>query len=144
MLSASGAGGGYDTYARIFARHIARYIPGNHDHRQKHASPPRPCRRNTSTTTKPTRNVSTIAAFTNGSAMEPLFGHGQRAATRAHKFNWLGSTANAERLRTWHQIVDQTIAFARAREVTGAAAVATSRTPLSCPRVERAQRHTSR
>ena len=29
MLVGSGAGGGYDTYARIFARHMARYIPGN-------------------------------------------------------------------------------------------------------------------
>ena len=29
MLVGSGAGGGYDTYARIFARHMSRYIPGN-------------------------------------------------------------------------------------------------------------------
>ena len=29
MLVGSGAGGGYDTYARIFARHMSRHIPGN-------------------------------------------------------------------------------------------------------------------
>src|SRR5882672_9132133 len=29
MLVGSGAGGGYDTYARIFARHMAKHIPGN-------------------------------------------------------------------------------------------------------------------
>src|SRR5258707_8008111 len=29
MLVGGGAGGGYDTYARIFARHMAKHIPGN-------------------------------------------------------------------------------------------------------------------
>ena len=29
MLVAGGAGGGYDTYARIFARHLSRHIPGH-------------------------------------------------------------------------------------------------------------------
>ena len=29
MLVASGAGGGYDTYARAFARHMGAHIPGN-------------------------------------------------------------------------------------------------------------------
>src|SRR5262245_20630124 len=29
MLVGGGAGGGYDTYARVFARHLSRHIPGN-------------------------------------------------------------------------------------------------------------------
>jgi tripartite-type tricarboxylate transporter receptor subunit TctC len=29
MLVASGVGGGYDTYARVFARHVGAHIPGN-------------------------------------------------------------------------------------------------------------------
>ncbi len=29
MLVASGAGGGYDTYARTLARYITKHIPGN-------------------------------------------------------------------------------------------------------------------
>ena len=29
MLVASGAGGGYDVYARAFARYVTRHIPGN-------------------------------------------------------------------------------------------------------------------
>ena len=29
LLVGSGVGGGYDTYARIIARHMSRYIPGN-------------------------------------------------------------------------------------------------------------------
>ena len=29
MLIASGAGGGYDTYARALARYMPKYIPGN-------------------------------------------------------------------------------------------------------------------
>src|SRR5262249_58608528 len=29
VLVGGGAGGGYDTYARIFARHLSRHIPGN-------------------------------------------------------------------------------------------------------------------
>src|SRR5215813_7482537 len=28
LLIASGAAGGYDTYARVFARHVSRHIPG--------------------------------------------------------------------------------------------------------------------
>ncbi|HSR56328.1 MAG TPA: hypothetical protein VLN73_08795, partial [Alphaproteobacteria bacterium] len=30
MFVGSGAGGGYDTYSRTFARHYQKYIPGNH------------------------------------------------------------------------------------------------------------------
>ena len=29
MLVASGVGGGYDTYARVFARHATKFIPGS-------------------------------------------------------------------------------------------------------------------
>src|SRR5436190_3142702 len=29
MVIASGAGGGYDTYARVLTRHLGRHIPGN-------------------------------------------------------------------------------------------------------------------
>src|SRR5689334_20778123 len=29
MVIASGAGGGYDIYARFLSRHLARHIPGN-------------------------------------------------------------------------------------------------------------------
>ena len=29
MLIGSGAGGGYDTYSRVLARHLDKYIPGN-------------------------------------------------------------------------------------------------------------------
>ena len=29
MVIASGAGGGYDTYARTLARHMTKHIPGN-------------------------------------------------------------------------------------------------------------------
>jgi tripartite-type tricarboxylate transporter receptor subunit TctC len=29
MLIGSGAGGGYDTYSRVLAKHMGRHIPGN-------------------------------------------------------------------------------------------------------------------
>ena len=130
MLVGSGAGGGYDTYARIFARHWARYIPGNPtDHRQEHARRRRSCRRQHALTTAE-KDGSTIAAFTNGSAMEPLFGNAS-ARYNAQKFSWLGSIGKLQNVcATWHQSAIKTIAAARAREVIVAAAGATSNTAI--------------
>ena len=130
MLVGSGAGGGYDTYARIFARHMARYIPGNPTIIAKNMPAAAGLAAANTLYTTADKDGSTIAAFTNGSAMEPLFGNAS-ARYDAQKFNWLGSIGKLQNVcATWHQSSIKTIAAARAREVIVAAAGATSNTAI--------------
>jgi tripartite-type tricarboxylate transporter receptor subunit TctC len=130
MLVGSGAGGGYDTYARIFARHMSRYIPGNPTIIAKNMPAAAGLAAANTLYTTAEKDGSTIAAFTNGSAMEPLFGNAS-ARYDAQKFNWLGSIGKLQNVcATWHQSSVKTIAAARAREVIVAAAGATSNTAI--------------
>jgi tripartite-type tricarboxylate transporter receptor subunit TctC len=130
LLVGSGAGGGYDTYARIFARHMARHIPGNPNIIAKNMPAAAGLAAAGTLYTTAERDGSTIAAFTNGSAMEPLFGNAS-ARYDAQRFNWLGSVGKLQNVcATWHQSPVKTIAAARAREVIVAAAGATSNTAI--------------
>jgi tripartite-type tricarboxylate transporter receptor subunit TctC len=130
MLVGSGAGGGYDTYARVFARHMSRHIPGNPVIIAKNMPAAAGLAAASTLYTTADKDGSTIAAFTNGAAMEPLFGNaGARYDARA--FNWLGSIGKLQNVcATWHQSPVKTIAAARAREVIVAAAGATSNTAI--------------
>ena len=130
MLVGSGAGGGYDTYARIFARHMSRYIPGNPTIIAKNMPAAAGLAAANTLYTTADKDGSTIAAFTNGSAMEPLFGNAS-ARYDAQKFNWLGSIGKLQNVcATWHRSQIKTIAAARAHEVIVAAAGATSNTAI--------------
>jgi tripartite-type tricarboxylate transporter receptor subunit TctC len=130
MLVGSGAGGGYDTYARIFARHMSRHIPGNPTIIAKNMPAAAGLAAASALYTTADKDGSTIAAFTNGAAMEPLFGN-TSARYDAQKFNWLGSIGKLQNVcATWHQSPVKTIEAARAREVIVAAAGATSNTAI--------------
>jgi tripartite-type tricarboxylate transporter receptor subunit TctC len=130
MLVGSGAGGGYDTYARIFARHMSRHIPGNPAIIAKNMPAAAGLAAASALYTTADKDGSTIAAFTNGAAMEPLFGN-TSARYDAQKFNWLGSIGKLQNVcATWHQSPVKTIEAARAREVIVAAAGATSNTAI--------------
>jgi tripartite-type tricarboxylate transporter receptor subunit TctC len=130
MLVGSGAGGGYDTYARIFARHLSRYIPGNPNIIAKNMPAAAGLAAAGTLYTTADKDGSTIAAFTNGAAMEPLFGNAS-ARYDAQKFNWLGSIGKLQNVcATWHRSPVKTVEAARAREVIVAAAGATSNTAI--------------
>jgi tripartite-type tricarboxylate transporter receptor subunit TctC len=130
MLVGSGAGGGYDTYARIFARHMSRHIPGNPAIIAKNMPAAAGLAAASALYTTADKDGSTIAAFTNGAAMEPLFGN-TSARYDAQKFNWLGSIGKLQNVcATWYQSPVKTIEAARAREVIVAAAGATSNTAI--------------
>ncbi len=76
------------------------------------------------------RDGSVIGAFTNGAAMDPLFGN-PGAHYDPLQFNWLGSIGKLENVcATWHTSPVKTIAAARARQVIVAAAGATSNTAI--------------
>jgi tripartite-type tricarboxylate transporter receptor subunit TctC len=134
MLVASAVGGGYDTYARAFARHAAKHIPGNPSIIAKNLPAAAGVAAANALYNTSERDGSVIAALTNNVAMEPLFGN---AAARfdATKLNWLGSIGKLQNVcATWHRNPVKTIEAARGREVIVAAAGATSNTAV-VPRV---------
>jgi tripartite-type tricarboxylate transporter receptor subunit TctC len=130
MLVGSGAGGGYDVYARTFARFWTNHIPGHPNIIAKNMPAAAGLAAASTLYTSAERDGSIIGAFTNGSAMDPLFGN-PGAHYDALKFNWLGSIGKLENVCfTWHTSPVKTIAAARAREVIVAAAGATSNSAI--------------
>src|SRR5262249_15671964 len=134
MLVASAAGGGYDTYARAFARHAGKHIPGNPGFIAKNLPAAAGVAAANALANTSERDGSAIAALTNTVAMEPLFGN---AAARfdAARINWLGSIGKLQNVcATWHQSPSKTIGAARERGVIVGAAGATSNSAV-VPRV---------
>jgi len=130
MLVGSGAGGGYDVYARTFARYWSNHIPGRPNIVPKNMPAAAGLAAASTLYNGAERDGSVIGAFTNGAAMDPLFGN-PGAHYDALAFNWLGSIGKLENVcATWHSSPIKTIADARAREVIVAAAGATSNTAI--------------
>jgi tripartite-type tricarboxylate transporter receptor subunit TctC len=130
MLVGSGAGGGYDIYARTFARFWSGHIPGHPDIIAKDMPAAGGLAAASSLYNSAERDGSVIGAFTNGAAMDPLFGN-PGAHYDALKFNWLGSIGKLENVcATWHTSAVKTIGDARQRQVVVAAAGATSNTAI--------------
>ncbi len=134
MLVASAVGGGYDTYARVFARHAGKHVPGHPTLVAKNLPAAAGVAAANALANTSERDGSVIAALTNTVAMEPLFGN---AAARfdAVKLNWLGSIGKLQNVcATWHQSPAKAVQAAREREIIVAAAGATSNTAV-VPRV---------
>ncbi len=126
LLVGSGAGGGYDAYARVFARFASAHIPGAPSIVVKDV----PAAGGMAAANMLYSNVDheglTIAAQTNGIAMDPLFGN-TAAHFDARKFNWLGSIGKLQNIcMSWHTSKVATIDDARKTVVTVAGAGATS------------------
>ncbi len=130
MLVASNPGGGYDVYARAFARFWTNHIPGHPNIIAKNMPAAAGLALASSLYNTADRDGSVIGAFTNGAAMDPLFGN-PSARYDAQKFNWLGSIGKLENVCfTWHTSTVKTIAEARAREVIVGASGATSNSAI--------------
>lgn len=130
LLIASGAGGGYDVYARLFARYAGRYLPGKASFIPKNLPGAGGLTAVSTLYNDPDKDGLTIAALTNGAAMDPLFGN-PGAHFDALKLNWLGSIGKLENVcATWHDSPIKTIADARVRDVIVGAAGATSNTAI--------------
>ena len=117
MVIASGAGGGYDTYARALARHMSKHIPGNPTIVPRNLPGAGGLiAANTLYNNTPADGL-TFAALTNGAAMDPLFG--ERAARfDAQKLNWIGSIGKLDNICvTWQGSPLTRIEQAKAREV---------------------------
>src|ERR1700719_5199840 len=131
MLVGSGAGGGYDISARVFARHWTEHIPGHPNIIAKNLPAAAGLAAASTLYNGAERDGSVIGAFTNGAAMDPLFGN-PGAHYDALRFNWLGSIGKLENVcATWHTSPVKSNADARAREVIVAAGGATSHSAIA-------------
>ena len=130
MLIASGAGGGYDAYARALARHMARHIPGNPTIVPKNTPGAGGLIAANTLYNSSAPDGLTFAALTNGSAMDPLFGE-KAARFDGQKFGWIGSIGKLENICvTWKGSPITRIEQARLREVTVSATGATGNSAI--------------
>ena len=134
MLVGGGVGGGYDTYARVFARHMTQHIPGHPAIIAKNMPAASGLAAASAIYTTADKDGSTIAAFPNNVPMDPLFGN-PGARYDAQKLGWLGSIGKLQNVcATWHTSPIKTLEAARGRDVIVAAAGATSNSAIM-PRV---------
>jgi tripartite-type tricarboxylate transporter receptor subunit TctC len=125
MVIASGAGGGYDTYARFLARHMSKYIPGNPAIiNQNMPGAAGMTATNWAYTVAP-RDGTIILATYNALMAEPLYGN-PAARFDPSKLESVGSISKQQNIcATWHTSPIKTIEHAKTREVTVAATGAT-------------------
>src|SRR5947209_8401749 len=91
LIVGSSAGGGYDIYARLIARHLARYIPGNPS-----IVPTNMPGAASNTAAAHLYNVAAkdgtvVGALQTAAVLDPLFGDPARSKHDASKFIYLGS-----------------------------------------------------
>jgi tripartite-type tricarboxylate transporter receptor subunit TctC len=95
-------GGGYDTYARVLARHMARHLPGNPSIIVQNMPGAGSLRAANYLYAVAPKDGSVFGIFSRGMAMEPLIGS---SATQydSRKFTWLGSATNEVSVcAIWH------------------------------------------
>jgi hypothetical protein len=85
-----GPGGGYDTYGRVLARHLGRFIPGNPNVVTKNMPGAGSLRAANYVYNLTARDPVDIALFSASTAMEPLMGN-EQAKFDVTRFGWLGS-----------------------------------------------------
>jgi tripartite-type tricarboxylate transporter receptor subunit TctC len=134
MLVASGVGGGYDTYARVFARYAPKFIPGNPNIIAKNMPAAGGLVAANTLYNNVDKDALTIAALSNVSTLDPLFGNAG-ARYDPLKLGWIGSIGKLQNVcATWHTSPVKTIEDAKKREVIVAGAGASSNTAV-VPRI---------
>jgi hypothetical protein len=89
----SSVGGGYDAYARLLARHLGRFIPGNPTVVPKNMEGAGGLRLANFLYNAAPRDGTTFATIYRGTVFDPLLG-GKGAQFDATKFTFIGSTNN--------------------------------------------------
>lgn len=125
MVIASGAGGGYDTYARVLSRHMPKYVPGKPnfvDQNMPGASGM--AATNWGYKVAPKDGTVIISTY-NALLLEPMFGN-KSAQYNPREFEWIGSIGKQQNIcMTWHTSPIKTIEQAKEREIVVAATGAT-------------------
>lgn len=90
ILVGYGAGGGYDTTARAYARHLGRHIPGSPTVIVQNMPGAGSMRSVNYLYNAAPRDGTVLATFASSAAMEPLYGN-PAAKFETAKFEWIGS-----------------------------------------------------
>lgn len=90
ILIGFGAGGGYDTTTRIFARHFSKHLPGHPTIVPQNMPGAGSMKVANFLYNAAPKDGATIGIFAASTALEPLFGN-KKAKFETTKFNWLGS-----------------------------------------------------
>ncbi len=93
LLIGYSAGGGYDVYARLVARHLGKHIPGNPTVVPRNMDGAGSLRLANYLYNVAPKDGLAIGALSRGAAFDPLFGS-PGAQFDAAKLNWLGSANN--------------------------------------------------
>ena len=95
-------GGGYDLYARMLARHMGKYIPGNPSIVPKQMEGAGSMRLANFLANAAPKDGLTFGTINRGTAFDPLLGN-KSAQFEAAKLNWIGSTNNeVSACVAWH------------------------------------------
>jgi tripartite-type tricarboxylate transporter receptor subunit TctC len=124
-VSAS-AGGGYDTLARTLARFLGKHMPGQPVVIVRNMAGAGGMAATNALYGAVEKDGSQIGLLQNNAAFEPLLG-AKEARYDATKFNWLGTpSVETGMLAVWHAVPVNSLADVKTREVTVAAAGASS------------------
>src|SRR6266849_2252572 len=113
LIVGYGPGGGYDTYARLLARHFGRFVPGNPNVIVQNMPGAGSLRAANYLYNVAPKDGTTIGTFAPGVAVEPLLGRTEGVAFDASKFTWLGSISQevsvcaftkSAGIRTWRDM----------------------------------------
>jgi tripartite-type tricarboxylate transporter receptor subunit TctC len=117
LIVSSAPGGGFDTYARLIARHITRYIPGRPHVIVQNMPGAGGLRAANFLYAMAPKDGTTIGLVQNTVPVEPLYGNKQ-AQFDATKFNWLGSpNQEVAVLAIWHTVPVDVIEDAKKHEL---------------------------
>ena len=121
LIVASTPGGGYDAMARVYARHLPRYIPGAPSVVVRNMPGAGGLVAANYLYNTASRDGTVIATVQQGVVFQPLFGEKQ-ARFDALKFNWIGN-ANSEVgiFLVWHTSKVKTMQDAMSSEIASAA-----------------------
>lgn len=86
-------GGGYDTYARLVARHIGKHIPGNPDVVPKNMPGAGSVKLANWLWEAAPKDGTVFGAISRGAPFEPVLGN-DKAKFKSNKFTWVGSANN--------------------------------------------------
>ena len=118
VVVSSSAAGGYDTLARVIARHIGRHIPGNPAFIVRNMPGAGGITATNFLYNNAERDGSVIGLVQNNTPFEPLFGT-KEARYDPIKFNWLGSpSSETAMVLIWHTVSVSSVADLTTHEVT--------------------------
>lgn len=117
LVVSADAGNSYDTFARLIARHLPHFVPGEPNIVVQNMAGAGGLRATNWLYNVAPKDGLTIGLINNTLAFDPLYGN-KAAQFDAIKFNWLGTPSQENALLVvWHQVPVYKLEDARTREL---------------------------